>query len=116
MEYIQRQEQELDRTIKENVIMDENDLSIAWHVDALGDAEVTLPKSNIRRFKAWMEDWEKEILYKNDSENEAKFLAKYGGLKFYDPDMDKILTILCEKMLFQKKKREIKNLIMVITC
>lgn len=40
-----------------------------------------------RFFRAWLEDWEIEIVKDNDDPvkiNEAKFLKKYGGLVWYD--------------------------------
>ncbi len=37
-------------------------------------------------FGAWVEDWEVELRYKNDSIAEACLLQKYKGLVFVDPD------------------------------
>jgi len=39
-----------------------------------------------RNFKCWMEEWELEDIKRNDPVTEAKFLKKYGGLKWIDPD------------------------------
>ena len=39
-----------------------------------------------RIFRVWLEDWEKEILKKDDCVAEAKLLEKYKDLVFYDPD------------------------------
>jgi hypothetical protein len=41
-----------------------------------------------RVFKAFIEDWEQEAIYKRDPVNEAKLLKKYGGLSWNDPDND----------------------------
>ena len=38
----------------------------------------------VRIFRTWIEDWEKECQKKNCPTNEAKLLAKYGGLYYYD--------------------------------
>jgi Protein of unknown function (DUF 659) len=37
-------------------------------------------------FKCWIEEWELEEMKRNDPVTEAKFLKKYGGLKWIDPD------------------------------
>ena len=42
-----------------------------------------------RIFKAWLEEWEKEAVKKQDPAHEAHLLAKYGGLTWYDYDCQK---------------------------
>ena len=44
-----------------------------------------------RIFRAWVEDWEKEELMKNDPVSEARFLEKYKNLLFRDIDTGDIL-------------------------
>ena len=39
-----------------------------------------------RVFHAWVEEWEEELLKKNDVVAEAKLLDKYKDLVFIDPD------------------------------
>jgi hypothetical protein len=39
-----------------------------------------------RYFKTWFEDWEESFVKKRDPVIEAKFLRKYGGLSWLDPD------------------------------
>ena len=51
-----------------------------------------------RVFRAWTEDWEKEILKTNDCVAEAKLLEKYKGLVFFDPD-NKCHYTICSKNL-----------------
>lgn len=50
----------------------------------------TAPK---RIFNAWIEDWEKPLLKKNDPVAEMKLLQKYKGLVFHDIDNDVVYTI-----------------------
>ena len=40
--------------------------------------------SPLHVFKAWMEDWEKEIYRKNDPQNETKLASKYQGQHLWD--------------------------------
>ena len=44
-------------------------------------------------FRAYIEDWEKEDRFKNDCVAEARLLAKYKGLVFWDPDTDKTFHV-----------------------
>jgi hypothetical protein len=53
-----------------------------------------------RTFKGWLEDWELEIVKKNDVINEAKLLRKYGGLRWHDVDDDKMFVADSEEMIF----------------
>lgn len=58
-----------------------------------------------REFRAYLEDWEKEIAVKQDPVSEAKLLNKYGGLVWKDPDSGKLFTADTEYMVWQPKKR-----------
>lgn len=49
-----------------------------------------------------MEDWEVEVIKKQDPLNEAKLLQKYGGLVWYDPDTKNVFTASTEEMQFSK--------------
>ena len=44
-----------------------------------------------RIFKNWEEDWEEVAVYKKCPINQAKLLAKYGGLSWYDLDNDQMV-------------------------
>jgi hypothetical protein len=43
-----------------------------------------------RLFRAWLEDWEKTSSQINDVVHEAKLLHKYGGLRWHDPDNNRM--------------------------
>ena len=45
------------------------------------------PATN-RVFRAWVEDWEKDLLKMNDCVAETRILEKYKGLIFWDPDTE----------------------------
>ena len=49
--------------------------------------------SPTRIFHAWVEDWEEEILRKNDIVAEVRLLEKYKNLVFYDPDNECMYTV-----------------------
>jgi hypothetical protein len=61
-----------------------------------------------RIFCNWLEDWEEDIMYKQDPSNEHKLLKKYAGLSWYDPDQDVVVTACTKHMKFirQRKIRE----------
>ena len=46
-----------------------------------------------RIFNAYVEPWEDEVRKKNDIVIEQRFLTKYGGLRMYLPDNNKVYTI-----------------------
>jgi hypothetical protein len=58
-----------------------------------------------RLFHAWVQDWEQEIRYKNDSVAEAQLLAKYKGLVFTDPDHHNELSVFEGNMEFRRGSR-----------
>ena len=47
------------------------------------DTEELKEPATKRIFGAWLEEWEKEIVKKNDCVAEARLLAKYKNLQFY---------------------------------
>ena len=57
-------------------------------LDVPSSAQPTTPKSRV--FRAWVEDWERDAIVKQDPVNEARLLQKYGGLNWLDPDRDEI--------------------------
>ena len=75
----------------------------------LGVISVSDEPAYHRTFRAWIEDWERPLLVRNDSVAEAKLLAKYKGLRFFLPDDEVIYTIFESNLEFQKgsKKKKI---------
>lgn len=61
------------------------------------------PATN-RVFRAWVEDWEKDLLKMNDCVAEARILAKYKGLIFWDPDTEANFTVHEENLEFHRGK------------
>ena len=62
-------------------------------------------------FRAWLEDWEEELLKKNDCVAEAMLLEKYNGMVFWDPDTKVNYTVHEDKLEFRRSKRGGWNLI-----
>lgn len=60
--------------------------------------------STHRIFRAWLEDWENEILRKQDCVCEARLLAKYKNLVFNDPDTGSTFTVYDRNMEFHRGK------------
>jgi hypothetical protein len=53
-----------------------------------------LKKPTITRiFRAWLKDWEKELLQVNDCVVEARILEKYKDLLLFDPDTGKTFKV-----------------------
>jgi hypothetical protein len=73
-----------------------------WEV---GNGNVPVPLVPKRIFRAWIEDWEWDLIMVNDCLAEAKLLQKYQGLMWIDqdsPDEDMELCVALEnKMEFQ---------------
>ena len=59
-----------------------------------------------RVFRAWVEEWEIEIMQKNDCVAEAQLLEKYKDLVFYDPDNKCNYTIHNKNLQFSTKRKE----------
>ena len=57
--------------------------------------ELKAPKPK-RIFCAWIEDWERPLLKKNDVVAEIRLCEKYQGLTFWDPDNQ------CQYMVYEK--------------
>ena len=55
-------------------------------------------------FKAWLEDWELEGIKVNKPVVKRKFLAKYGGMTWYDPDWKRNVTARSDEMDYQRRK------------
>lgn len=62
-------------------------------------------KDNVRVFKCYLEDWEKEHLHKKDDVTKAKFLQKYGGLEFDDVDHPIHYRIDNARLHFQRRTK-----------
>ena len=61
-------------------------------------AEQPIAMGPRRVFKAWLEDWEFEAVHNNDVVVEAKFLQKYGGLRWIDLECG--YELVCEGVRF----------------
>ena len=55
-----------------------------------------------RIFKNWEEDWEEVAVYKKCPINQAKLLAKYGGLSWYDLDNDQMVFLTEVNLIGQR--------------
>ena len=55
-------------------------------------------------FRAWLEDWEEEILKKNDCVAEARLLEKYKDLVFIDPETQVNFTVPGDNLGFRRGK------------
>ncbi len=60
-----------------------------------------------------MEDWEEELLKKNDCAAEARLLEKYKNLVFFDPDTDKTFTVHDNNLEFRRGRNGGWNIIAV---
>ena len=60
--------------------------------------------TQVHVFRAWFEDWEKDSVDKEDPTNKAKFLEKYGNLRWLDIDnpTDGVYTADKEMIHFSK--------------
>lgn len=83
--------------------MDQPVLIFSLRLEKFGVNVVELAEPvHTRTFHAWIEDWEKEILKKNDCVAEAMLLEKYKGLVFFDPDNNCSYTIWNKNLEFQR--------------
>ena len=55
-----------------------------------------------RIFRAWVEDWEEEIMKTNDCVAEAKLLEKYKNLVFHDPDENCMFTVAASNLEYRR--------------
>ena len=61
--------------------------------------------SEHRIFRAWEETWEKRMIGpRGDKVQEARLLRKYGGIKWLNPDRNKVFTARTDMMYFEKKR------------
>ena len=63
-----------------------------------------------RVFRAWVEDWEEEAIYKNFCVAEACLLENYRDLAFYDPDDKVTCTVYSKNLEWVKKLEELRGL------
>ena len=70
-----------------------------WGVDRIFSDS---PASVKRDLRAYIEDWEKLYMKKDDQRNRTRFLAKYGGLSLYDIDTEKRYSIDDKEIHFVK--------------
>jgi hypothetical protein len=49
--------------------------------------DVPVPVTPKRIFRAWIEEWEWDCIGDKDVVAEARLLQKYGGMRWYDPDL-----------------------------
>ena len=69
------------------------------------DLENLKEPATTRIFRAWVEDWEKEMMKKNDCVAEATLLEKYKDLVFNDPDVNCMFTVAKQKMEYRRGKQ-----------
>ena len=62
-------------------------------------------------FRAWLEDWEEELLKKNNCVAEAMILEKYKSVFFWDPDTKVNLTVHGDNLDFCRGEEGGWNLI-----
>ena len=67
--------------------------------------QVEAPVAKARTFNAWLEDWEKELLKKDDPVAEAKLMNKYCGLMFYFIDDKKLYIVYTKELYFERGRR-----------
>ena len=67
----------------------------------------------VRIFRAWVEDWEEELLKKNDCVAEARLLEKYKNLVFLDPDTEETFTVFGNNLEFRRGRDGGWNIIAV---
>ena len=73
---------------------DDHDLKFDLQLESFGVDTSQLKQPAVQRFYAWVvEDWETELINKNDCVAEAKLVQKYKDLTFYDPDNKTYYTV-----------------------
>ena len=87
----------------------EEDEHLDLHLEEWGDEmNVPEPVKLTRTFKAWLEDWERDGLMKFKRKNDIfgeKLNMKYGGLRFYDIDLDDTLVIMPNSCEWYRESR-----------
>jgi len=90
--------------IRQSSHQNDDGLNTQWDDDDFADPgfdvsqAATTPVLEQRIFRAWLEPWESTAMVKQDPVNEAKFLEKYGGLVWFDPDLGKTFMASTERM------------------
>jgi len=69
------------------------------------DVDELKKPSTSRIYRAWLEDWEIELLQVNDCVAEARILEKYKDLVFYDPDTKKTFKVWGGNLEFHRGSR-----------
>ncbi len=72
-----------------------------------GLAAENLRQPKIHRiFRAWLQDWEKELLEVNDCVAEEQLLEKYRDLMFLDPDTNKTFKVWGGNLEYHRGSRK----------
>ena len=88
-----------------NKTIEEDDFNFDMQLEKFGVDTGGLKARVVERvFRAWVEDWEEEIRYRNDVVNETLLLEKYKGLRFRDPDTRKVFYIWNDNLEFHRGK------------
>ena len=69
------------------------------------DLEALQRPASSRIFRAWVEDWEKEILLTNDCVVEARLLEKYKNLVFFDNNDQVTYTVFEKNLEFHRRNK-----------
>ena len=75
------------------------------------DVQELKKSATTRVFRAWIEDWEKEAMTKQDPVNEAKLLEKYKNLCFVDDDQDGAVVKIWHKNLQWERKSRARGIL-----
>ena len=75
----------------ESITWTDEDLAFRNGLEDWSDGRDKAPAKPQRLFKAWYEPWEKKSVKNKDVVAEAKLLAKYGDLKWLDPDSKQMM-------------------------
>ena len=81
-----------------------NDINVWSEEDFQTNLDMLAPdiadglEEELRTFKLWFEDWEEEWVTTRLSIAEARLLAKYGGIEFFDVDTKTQLVISTTEM------------------
>ena len=81
--------------------------SFDLQLEQLGvDMQQLKEPATTRIFRAWVEDWEEELLRKNDCVAEARLLEKYKNLVFLDPDTKCTFTVESQNLEFRRGRKD----------
>lgn len=81
----------------------DDDLKFDLQLESFGVDTSQLKQPAVQRiFYAWVEDWETELINKNDCVAEAKLVQKYKDLTFYDPDNKTYYTVYKKNLEWQR--------------